>query len=93
MRGTQASPLAHNVSGFAKALAAIITILLLPLITRYLRPEIYDYFVGEFPGEWSYVGSWIFVVLVGICAFFGVASLFQMIVQFLFHRKVRKGGF
>jgi len=93
MREKQGSPLAQNVGGFAKALAAIITFLLLPLITRHLRPEIYAYFSGEFPGEWSYWGSWGFVVLAGLCCFFGIAVFFQMVVQFLFHRSVRKGGF
>lgn len=93
MREKQGSPLLRSVSGFANALSGLCTFLLMPLITRYIRPEIHRYLAGEFPHEWALWGSWGFVVLLGLCAFFGIAALLQMIVQFLFHRSVRKGGF
>lgn len=93
MNTPQGSPLTRSVSGFANALAAIATLLLIPQVTHYLRPKIYQYFSGEFPHDLALWGSWGFVVLLSICLYFGAAAFFQMAVQLLFYRSVRKGGF
>ncbi len=93
MRENQGSSFSRSVSGFAGAISAICTFLLIPLIMRHLRPLIYDYLRSEFPHDWSLWGSWGFVVLLVLGAYFGISALFQMIVQWLFHRSIRKGGF
>ena len=93
MEKKQISALSRSVSGFANALSGICTILIVTQITQHIRPDIYDYFIGEFPAEWSLWGLWGFVVLLALCAYFGISALFQVMIQWAFHRSVRRSGF
>lgn len=84
------SALSRSVSGFANALAGIGTLLAVPKLTTYLRPEIYRYFLGEFPQDISLWASWGFIALMGLCVFFGLSFVFQFCVQWLLHHLVRR---
>ena len=89
----QPSALERAISGFANTVAAIGALFLVPYVAQHYREEVFHYILTAMDYEWAYWGSWLFVTLTAICCYFGGSSLLQMLVQVLFRRNVRKGGF
>ena len=93
MQGQTGSTLSSSVSSFAKAVAAISSLLLLPQIIRYFRPILHEYFGREFSVDVTFWGTWIIIILTAAVCYFGISALLQIILRKLFYRGIRWNGF
>lgn len=84
------SALSRSVSWFAHMLAGLSVFLLIPMLDQHVRPHIYVYFLQTFPREMSGWCAWGFLVILALCIFFGISSLFQVVVQLILRRAARR---
>ena len=68
------------------AFSVLATLFCLPLIARYGQSGIYDYLVADFPHGFALTLSWIAVIILAVCVFFGLSAFVQFTVQLLFRR-------
>lgn len=93
MKENQPSGMERSISGFANTLAAIGALFLVPYVVQHFRLDVYYYILADMSHAWAYWGSWLFVVLAAACCYFGGSTFLQVLVQVLFRRSARKGGF
>jgi UPF0716 family protein affecting phage T7 exclusion len=89
----QGSALSRTVSAFAHTASALGVFLLIPWLEQNIRPAIYAYFHQTFPQDISVWSSWAFLVVLVLCAFFGVSAAFQLGVQLVLRRSARRSVF
>ena len=92
-RSGQGSALSRSVSAFAHMLSAMGVFILIPLIEQHVRPEFFAYFNQTFSYSVSIWASWGFVGIVIACLFFGISTLFQVLVQLILRRSANKSVF
>lgn len=94
MQTPQFSPFVVALSRFANSLAALGAIYLLPLLAREVRGDAMAYLAGSLGYQLAYWGSWVVIVLIALCAYFGGSALLQILVHSLAKpkRKSPHGG-
>ena len=87
---TQDSLLERAIRGFSYAVAAVGALLSLPFFNAQFRFDVYHYLNTSFDMDWSYWGSWAFVLFMGAICFFGIGLALQLLVQLLFRGLPRR---
>jgi len=81
MDNNQTGPLPRTIAFFANMLAIVSTVYLLPTIAERTRGDIVAYISREIGYDWSFLLSWLVVLLLCVC----IASGLSMALQLVFH--------
>lgn len=87
------SGLSRSLDWFSKCVAATGAFLLAPLVTQHFRVEMLRYLLDAFRYDVAYYGSWVFVGVVVLAAFFGIATLTQLLIHALIRWGARRSVF
>ena len=87
------SGLSRSLDWFSKCAAGVGAFLLAPLITNYFRADMLFYLREAFRYDVAYYGSWVFVGVVVLAAFFGIATLTQLLIHALIRWGARRSVF
>ena len=78
--------LERAISGFSATVAILGAVLLLPVLSQYIRPIAFGFLRPDLGAELAYIGSWAIVLLIAISVFFGASALLQVLIMMLFRR-------
>lgn len=90
MKNSQSSALEKSVSGLAYSAAAMAVLFLTPQIIRWFRADVALYLGRDLDQSVAVIGSWLFVALAAIFAFFALAMMMQFLVRLLFRQSARR---
>lgn len=79
----QASGLEALIHKFAVCVALIGSFYAAPWIAQQLRTDMEDYLYQHLSSMLAYWGSWLFIGIVILAAFFGSAALLQLIINLI----------